>query len=134
LKARLGFPGKPNKAGGQDRNGQEPKRKRGSTDPNRKRRVGNDENFHQGDAMERQIGTFYSWNERGYAMIFVTPKQRYFMHVSEFDSDKFPIIGQQVSFEIAPPRKPGQLPCAVNVKPVVATSAPAGEKNVTEVL
>jgi cold shock CspA family protein len=86
--------------------------------------------------MERIVGTFYSWNEHGYAMIAVSPRQRYFMHVSEFDSDKFPIIGQQVSFEVAPPRKPGQpgqLPCAVNVKPVVATSAPAGEKNVAEV-
>lgn len=68
--------------------------------------------------MERLIGSFYSWNPRGYAMIFVTPQKRFFMHVSEFYSDEFPVIGQRVSFEVAPPRKPGQLPCAVNVKPV----------------
>ena len=92
--------------------------------------------------MERIVGAFYSWNERGYAMIFVTPKQRYFMHVSEFDSDKFPVVGQRISFEVAPPRKSGQLPCAINVKPVIAvasspaetaTTPTAAEKNVTEV-
>jgi hypothetical protein len=82
---------------------------------------------HQGKMiMERLIGSFYSWNERGYALIFVTPKQRFFMHISEFDSDSFPVIGQRVSFEVAPPRKQGQLPCAVGVKPVeTEQNAPA---------
>jgi hypothetical protein len=75
--------------------------------------------------MERLVGTFYSWNERGYALICVTPKKRFFMHVSEFDSDEFPKVGQQVSFEVAPPRhpeRPRQLPLAVSAKPVVADS------------
>ena len=71
--------------------------------------------------MKRLEGTFYSWNERGYGLIFITPKLRYFMHVSEFDSDHLPVVGEKVNFEAVPPRKEGQLPCAVNVKPVVAS-------------
>jgi hypothetical protein len=71
--------------------------------------------------MERLVGSFYSWNERGYALIFVTPQQRYFMHISDFNSDHLPVVGEKVSFEVAPPRKPGQLPCAVNVHPIEPT-------------
>jgi len=71
--------------------------------------------------MERLVGSFYSWNERGYALIFVTPRQRYFMHISDFPSDHIPVVGEKVSFNVAPPRKPGQLPCAVNVHPIEPT-------------
>jgi hypothetical protein len=74
--------------------------------------------FIEGIVMERLIGSSYSWNERGYALIFVTPQQRFFMHISQFQSDHLPTVGETVSFSVAPPRKLGQLPCAVNVKPV----------------
>lgn len=67
---------------------------------------------------ERRVGTIYSWNEKGFALIFVTHKQRYFMHISEFDSIAVPIVGDRVSFEVAPPRKEGGLPCAVDVRPI----------------
>lgn len=80
--------------------------------------------------MERLVGSFYSWNERGYALIFVTPQQRYFMHISDFKSDHLPVVGEKISFDVAPPRKPGQLPCAVNVCPVESTPS---ETSSTEV-
>ena len=80
--------------------------------------------------MERLVGKFYSWNERGYALIFVTPQQRYFMHISDFKSDHLPVVGEKISFDVAPPRKPGQLPCAVNVCPVQSTPS---ETSSTEV-
>jgi len=71
----------------------------------------------------RQEGTIFSWNERGFAFIFLTHKQRFFMHISEWDNAIPPMPGDRVTFEIAPPRKEGQLSCAVNVRPVVETSA-----------
>ena len=80
--------------------------------------------------MERLVGSFYSWNERGYALIFVIPQQRYFMHISDFKSDHLPIVGERISFDVAPPRKLGQLPCAVNVCPVELTRS---ESSSTEV-
>jgi hypothetical protein len=72
--------------------------------------------------MEPLKTTFYSWNGRGYALIFITPKLRYFMHISECDSDRLPIVREKVSIGAPAPRKEGQLPCAVNVKPVVVTA------------
>jgi cold shock CspA family protein len=67
--------------------------------------------------MERKIGTVYSSNTvRGWAFITVTPMERYFAHISEIKTDRMLEIGQTVSFETAPPRKPGQLPCATDVK------------------
>jgi hypothetical protein len=73
--------------------------------------------------MERFIGRFYSWNERGYGLIFVTPQQRYFMHISEFQSDHIPVVGEQVTFLTGPPRKNGALPCAVDVRPIAAVQS-----------
>lgn len=68
--------------------------------------------------MERKIGTVYSVNPRGWAFICVTPLERYFAHISEQKSDHMLAVGEKVSFEIAPPRKLGQLPCAIDVTPV----------------
>ena len=69
--------------------------------------------------MERKVGTVYSSNTtRGWAFITVTPMERYFAHISEIKTERMLEIGQTVSFETAPPRKPGQLPCAVDVRPV----------------
>jgi hypothetical protein len=72
---------------------------------------------------ERITGSFYSWSPRGFAMIFVTPQKRYFMHISEFKSDHIPFIGEEVSFLARPPRKGGQLPLAIDVRPVPAGGA-----------
>lgn len=68
--------------------------------------------------MERKIGTVYSSNPKGWIFIYVTPQERYFGHVSQLLTDHLPVVGDKVSFDTAPPRKPGQLPCAVNVKHV----------------
>jgi cold shock CspA family protein len=67
--------------------------------------------------MKRKTGTVYSSNTvRGWAFITVSPMERYFAHISEIKTDKMLEIGQVVSFETAPPRKEGQLPCAVDVR------------------
>ena len=68
--------------------------------------------------MERKIGSFYAWNIAGWGFIMVTPLERYFVHVSEVGLDHIPVVGEQVSFEVSPPRKEGKLPCAVRVKPI----------------
>ncbi len=67
--------------------------------------------------MERKVGMVYSVNPKGWAFIVVTPLERYFSHISEHKSDHILRVSEEVSFEVAPPRKPGQLPCAVNVYP-----------------
>ena len=67
--------------------------------------------------MERKLGTVYSVNPRGWAFICVTPLERYFAHISEQKSDHMLVVGERVSFEVAVARKPGQLPCAVDVRP-----------------
>jgi hypothetical protein len=69
--------------------------------------------------MERKIGSVYSSSPRGWAFVFVTPQERYFLHISEFKSDHLPVVGEKVSFEVAAPRKAGQLPCAANATPVI---------------
>jgi hypothetical protein len=69
--------------------------------------------------MDRKFGTVYSSNPKGWIFVYVTPQERYFGHISQLtEFAAMPIVGDKVSFEIAPPRKPGQLPCAVNIKPV----------------
>jgi hypothetical protein len=71
--------------------------------------------------MERKIGTVYSSNPKGWIFIYTTPSDRYFGHISQLRGfDKLPSLGDKVSFETAPPRKPGLLPCAVDVRPEVA--------------
>jgi cold shock CspA family protein len=68
--------------------------------------------------MERKIGQLYAWNRRGFGLIVVSPRERYFVHVSEIDLDRLPVAGEQVTFETTRPRKLWQLPCAVRVQPV----------------
>ena len=73
--------------------------------------------------MDRKTGTVYSSNViRGWAFITVTPQERYFAHISEIKTDKMLEIGQAVSFTTAPPRKEGQLPCAIDVQLVEKAS------------
>lgn len=67
--------------------------------------------------MERKIGIVYSSNPKGWIFVYVTPQERYFAHISQLtEFESIPAIGVKVSFETAPPRKPGQLPCAVDVR------------------
>ena len=70
------------------------------------------------EIIERKVGMFYSWNIQGFGFIMVTPKERYFAHISEVNLDHPPIAGEQVSFLVSPPRKQGKLPCAVDIKPI----------------
>jgi hypothetical protein len=67
-----------------------------------------------------KVGTVYSSNPKGWIFIYVTPKERYFGHMSQLmEFDVIPPVGVRVTFEVAPPRKPGQLSNAVNIKPEV---------------
>ena len=66
--------------------------------------------------MERKIGAVYSVNPKGGLFVCVTPRERYFLHISELKADRFAVAGDKVSFTPAPPRKPGQLPCAVDAR------------------
>lgn len=68
---------------------------------------------------ERFTGQVYNWSDRGYGFIFVTPLQRYFVHISEFKADHVPVIGEKVTFIPKPPRKTGPdvLPLATDVRP-----------------
>jgi len=78
--------------------------------------------------MNRKFGTVYSSNPKGWIFIYVTPQERYFAHICALTAfTKLPPVGMEVSFEIAPPRKPGQLPCAVNVQPVDTGDASKSE-------
>jgi hypothetical protein len=69
----------------------------------------------------RKIGTIYSTNPRGWAFIAITPQERYFAHISELKLDHWPVVGEQVSFSVKPPRCPlreSELPLAVDVRAV----------------
>lgn len=69
--------------------------------------------------MQGKIGTFSMLS--GYGFIFVTFKERFFFHFSNWNSEIQPAINQTVSFDVAPGRKPGTTQ-AVNVKPVVTVN------------
>ena len=70
----------------------------------------------------RKIGTVYSSNPKGWIFIYVTPQERYFGHMTQLSGfEVLPSLGTQVSFEVAPPRKVGQLPCAMDIKLVEPT-------------
>jgi cold shock CspA family protein len=73
---------------------------------------------------ERLIGQFYAWNPKGFGFVYVTPIQRYFVHISEFKADHIPAIGEKVTFIAGQPRAakgpdgPNRLPSAIDVRPV----------------
>jgi hypothetical protein len=71
-------------------------------------------------APERKEGTIYSWVGR-WGILIYTFKERYFLHISEFDAKRLPVVGETVTFETALPFPtaggPHKLPRAVNVKP-----------------
>jgi cold shock CspA family protein len=71
----------------------------------------------------RVTGRVYSWNKRGFGLIFVTPQERYFAHISEILADRILKPGDVVSFTTKPPRRQGvgQLPLACEVRLEVAS-------------
>lgn len=75
--------------------------------------------------MERKLGTVYSVNPRGWFFAYVSPQERYFAHISELKSERMVVVGEKITFEVVPPRKPGQLPCATNVTLVEPVSGGA---------
>jgi hypothetical protein len=66
--------------------------------------------------MDRLNGTVYAANPKGFFFICTTPQERFFLYITEFKANRLPRVGDQVTFEVAPPRKAGQLPCAKNVQ------------------
>jgi cold shock CspA family protein len=76
--------------------------------------------------MERKIGTVYSSNPKGWMFVYVTPQERYFLHISELNADHLANLGERVSFEIAPPLHDGKLPRAVNAVIVEPVSGQVG--------
>jgi len=75
---------------------------------------------------ERKIGTVYSVNPtKGWLFLYVTPQDRYFVHLTELKTDRFAVPGDRLSFIPAPPRKPGQLPCAIDAHFVESVSGGA---------
>jgi hypothetical protein len=73
--------------------------------------------------MERKTGTVYASSLKGWIFICITPQDRYFAHISEIKADRMPGVGEVVTFTTAPPRKEGQLPCAVDVRLVEKADA-----------
>jgi hypothetical protein len=72
--------------------------------------------------MERKIGIVYSSNPKGWIFIYITPQERYFGHVSQIKSDRLPVVGDRVSFEMAPARNGGALPNAIDIHVVGGVS------------
>jgi cold shock CspA family protein len=71
-------------------------------------------------------GTMQAFNVvRGFGFIVVDFRTRFFMHVSNYKSDVVPTEGLVVTFDIAPPYKPGGLDQAVNVTPITAQTSVA---------
>jgi cold shock CspA family protein len=64
-------------------------------------------------------GTVQKYDDlKGYGFILQGFKTRLFFHVREWKSDTPPLIGMLVSYDVAPPHKPGQYNQAVNIAPV----------------
>jgi hypothetical protein len=75
-------------------------------------------------------GTLLSWyTNRGFGVLQGPTSliERYFLHVSQIaqSPDFQPKVGMQFSFNVAPPRKEGELPRAVFAKLVAAPAVQA---------
>jgi cold shock CspA family protein len=77
----------------------------------------------------QRFGTLRSWHEdRGFGVVqgSVSHLQRYFLHVTQIlEGPVSPKVGDAVYFDVAPSRKPGGLPQAINAK-VVGAGVNAG--------
>ena len=76
------------------------------------------------DDMEQRHGVLRSWHEdRGFGIVVGwSHLDRYFLHLTNIlEGTVPPLVGSAVDFDVAQPRKDGQLPQAINaiVKPAV---------------
>jgi hypothetical protein len=72
-----------------------------------------------------RFGKLQSWHiTRGFGIIQGPTRhtERYFLHISQLEEalDFIPEAGMSFSFEVAPPRKDGELPRAINAKAVTS--------------
>jgi hypothetical protein len=72
-----------------------------------------------------KFGKLQSWHlNRGFGLLQGPTKhtERYFLHISQLEEalDFVPKTGMNFSFDVAPPRKEGELPRAINAKAVTA--------------
>lgn len=72
-----------------------------------------------------KFGKLRSWHtNRGFGILQGPTRhtERYFLHISQLEEalDFIPQPGMNFSFSVAPPRKEGELPRAVNAKAVTA--------------
>jgi cold shock CspA family protein len=65
--------------------------------------------------MERKYGTVRYWSDRGFGFLMISYKDQYYCHITEWESDALPVLGQRVSWEVRASNK--KLPLAVNVRP-----------------
>lgn len=65
-------------------------------------------------------GKLCSWNARGFGIVSVSVKERYFLHVTDIaeipDGYLTPPVGATVQFDAAEPINNGKLPRAVNAR------------------
>ena len=63
------------------------------------------------------IGTCTFWqNQRGYGFITASDGTQYFLHISNFERGKTPVLGAFVSFVLGQPLRPGMKLQAINAK------------------
>lgn len=73
------------------------------------------------------VGTIQKFEVlRGFGIILMDFRTRLFFHISEYRGTTEPNPGQQVEFDVRPPRKPGELNQAVNIVPVLDASQKQG--------
>ena len=62
-------------------------------------------------------------SDRGFGFLYSDKlKRRVFFHVSNFNRATDPIVGEPVTFDLAPSHKSGMPDAAVNVNPVAGVS------------
>jgi len=69
---------------------------------------------------QKKIGKLRSWNqERGFGIIEISRKERYFLHITEVDENSpDPVVGSMYAFSVRPGSDPNRLPVAVDAVPV----------------
>ena len=66
-------------------------------------------------------GTITYWGTKGYGYLKgKTFREQFYFHISRWQGDDFPVVGQAVEFEVEPPLtlKRTAFPQAVNVRPI----------------
>jgi len=77
--------------------------------------------------MERKYeGVVLRWNEKGFGFLFNEEvNRRIFFHIRDWNRATEPVVGDQVTFDLAPSRIPGKPDAAVNVTPLRHAGADA---------